>query len=191
MVSVAGVRGAAGPVGMTGVKSSPEKYKMSIKYTVPRYLLALGVLRRSSELSVKRRRGGVKKTINGRTHKSGSNSHPKPQVTTMLSASAQPFEPMPLDFGLCFANGHAQAIFCSESGHPEHEVLSHISDEAIDEFIPDAFDVSVRRTLHGRAGGGLMCPEFLRTGASSWGRLTRRFLTLLFILLIALRNSTP
>lgn len=51
---------------------------------------------------------------------------------------------MPSDFGLCFANGHAQAIFCSATnpGHPEHEVISHVSDEAIDEFIPDAFDVA-------------------------------------------------
>lgn len=71
----------------------------------------------------------------------------------MLSASAQPFEPMPSDFGLCFANGHAQAIFCSATnpGHPEHEVISHVSDEAIDEFIPDAFDVSVLCLLPGRA----------------------------------------
>ena len=62
---------------------------------------------------------------------------------------------MPSEFGLCFANGHAQAIFCSASGHPEHEVLSHVSDEAIDEFVPDAFDVSVLCMLFGRAGGAL------------------------------------
>ncbi|EJK69690.1 hypothetical protein THAOC_09024, partial [Thalassiosira oceanica] len=77
-----------------------------------------------------------------RTHKSQGSNFAYKKKHTMLSASAQPFEPMPSDFGLCFANGHAQAIFCSATnpGHPEHEVISHVSDEAIDEFIPDAFD---------------------------------------------------
>ena len=56
----------------------------------------------------------------------------------MLSASAQPFQP--LEFAI-FNDGVPSSVFYGM--HPEHEVVQHIPDEAIAEiFPPSAGDVS-------------------------------------------------
>lgn len=58
-----------------------------------------------------------------------------------LSPSAEPFEPpAPLEFAI-FNDGIPSSVFYG--CHPEHEVLTHIPDEAIEElFPPSAEEVS-------------------------------------------------
>lgn len=57
---------------------------------------------------------------------------------SVLSPLAQPFQPV--EFAI-FNNGVPSSVFYGS--HPEHEVIAHIEDEALDEsFPPDASDVS-------------------------------------------------
>lgn len=57
---------------------------------------------------------------------------------SVLSPLAQPFQPV--EFAI-FNNGVPSSVFYGS--HPEHEVIAHIEDEALDEtFPPDASDVA-------------------------------------------------
>lgn len=52
-----------------------------------------------------------------------------------LSGSAQPFQP--LDFAI-YNDGVPASVFYGS--HPEHDVVQHIPDEAIDEIFPATAD---------------------------------------------------
>lgn len=52
-----------------------------------------------------------------------------------LSPSAQPFQP--LEFAI-FNNGIPGSVFYGQ--HPEHEVVQHIPDEAIETLFPPSAD---------------------------------------------------
>ena len=61
------------------------------------------------------------------------------------SATAQPFHPMSVEFAI-FNDGVPSSVFYGD--HPEHAVVRHIPDEAIEELFPPAADEV--RSFHAR-----------------------------------------